>query len=747
MAIDTQIITGRLSEPDGDPITSGSVRFTLSRYDATDNGVIAASRKIEAELQADGSIALELWPNTEGRRGTTYLVELISERGYVVETYGRIQVGEDGPYSLAGLLREELPPATTSYWSTLTQAQYDAAIEAVELSQAWAEGTEPGGTGTKSAQEHAADAGNQATAAATSAAQAALYDGPKFNTIALMAANDALTDGKQVVVWSGFNGEPETFTYDADSTLTADGALVVDADGMGAGRLISTRTTFATVAEMLADRRAFSVGTKLTAAGFSYDVVSSDEHLTTAGGVKLYVLPDRGVYVANSFDGADIGEKFNKAVAAAKAAATGTGTWLTGIYGVLVEPGTYTQTTAMNVDGVKNMAFFAYGATFVVPSAAITSLTVANSYRPVFAGFSFDFRNNNAAEQVISLTGGCAYPIFRDFGIQANSTLSTFAAIRAVQSDDTIRDTGNFWITFDNLWVRKFTSGDTGSIPIGIDLQGSQNAFRLINSKLATVTTGVMVRNQSATSGVANDVKISLTTFETFTNAVTYQTAIITDSVPGGAITDCRFEAGSYVLTMTGFATSPASPVVISGSTIISSVTGYVSAGSDFWWNSLDMSWTPSVSPRMVSGGTTYIGNVSGGTLPTMAVFARQPANGGSIVLRRNDGTVDGKISQRPGGGMLLDGGTVGLVSFTQVNSISGNGTQGTNLRGVVFPSSGTTFAVTLAGTEPDAAYNVILQGSQDRNYWVTGRTTTGFTINTGSAWSSADAVTWLIIR
>lgn len=318
MAIDTQIITGRLSEPDGDPITTGSVRFTLSRYDATDNGVIAASRKVEAPLEADGSIALELWPNTLGLRGTSYVVELISERGYSVEVYGRIQIGEAGPYTLADLLRTDAPPAGNTFWSSLTEAEYndkiaemdakaaeaaqsaadaeasadrvdlgalDAAITetgnnrtqtgldrvatgqdktaaagSAALSQAWAEGTEPGGPGTKSAQEHAADAAGSETAAATSAAQAALYDGVWLDDVQTLIADETLSYGP-------------------------------GASGVSEGDYVRTR-----------------------AEGFSYQVAASgatDHHLTTAGGVKLYVLPGAdGAYSlaafgANGFDGSD----------------------------------------------------------------------------------------------------------------------------------------------------------------------------------------------------------------------------------------------------------------------------------------------------------------------------------------------------------------------------------------------------------------------------------------------------------
>lgn len=56
-----------------------------------------------------------------------------------------------------------------------------------EQSHAWAEGVEPGGAATKSAKDHSLDAGQRADAAADSAVQAALYDGPKVDTFAELA--------------------------------------------------------------------------------------------------------------------------------------------------------------------------------------------------------------------------------------------------------------------------------------------------------------------------------------------------------------------------------------------------------------------------------------------------------------------------------------------------------------------------------------------------------------------------------
>lgn len=110
------------------------------------------------------------------------------------------------------------------------------------------------------------------------------FAGPKFDTIALMAAFDSADDGDNVVVWSGFNGEPETFTYDADSVLTADGALVVDATGMGAGRYISKRTEFASFADLQQDERVHADGTLLKADGRLFEFAATGGEYVTAGG-------------------------------------------------------------------------------------------------------------------------------------------------------------------------------------------------------------------------------------------------------------------------------------------------------------------------------------------------------------------------------------------------------------------------------------------------------------------------------
>lgn len=117
-----------------------------------------------------------------------------------------------------------------------------------------------------------------------------------FADIATMAASEALSDGQAYTVTTAANGQPETFTYNAASTATSDGALIVTATGMGVGRLVSKRTVYATVAEMLADNRTFADGVNLMAGGYPYITVSASPHLTLAGGQEVQHVAVNNTY-------------------------------------------------------------------------------------------------------------------------------------------------------------------------------------------------------------------------------------------------------------------------------------------------------------------------------------------------------------------------------------------------------------------------------------------------------------------
>ena len=123
--------------------------------------------------------------------------------------------------------------------------------------------------------------------------------GDFFGSFETLAIKDDLIDQRSYTVASAFNGEPETFRYDATSTLAADGALIVDAVGMGVGRIVSTRRVYTTVQNAVDDTRPIVDGTAIEAESFSYRADS-----TASGGfiensatppVKLKALPVNGI--------------------------------------------------------------------------------------------------------------------------------------------------------------------------------------------------------------------------------------------------------------------------------------------------------------------------------------------------------------------------------------------------------------------------------------------------------------------
>ena len=272
MALTTSTITGRVPLPTDEVLQYAELTFALSGLDTQGadvlpGGIIKRVTLVNSELPA----GFKLWRNTSGLRGTHYRVLVrwkVKDRDGIRDQYadlGIVQVGADASYTLAALLNYAVPSAPASFWSSITQAEYDAVMQARDD-------------------------------AAASAVAAALYDGPRFGTIALMQAGTGFADGKFVRVDTGANGEQEGFVYDAASTLTADGALIVDATGMGVGRLISTRTVFNDQSELDNDVRDHDEGIYIHVRGRKVYVVAPtsalDHHVLLASGVKLYVVRD-----------------------------------------------------------------------------------------------------------------------------------------------------------------------------------------------------------------------------------------------------------------------------------------------------------------------------------------------------------------------------------------------------------------------------------------------------------------------
>ena len=187
MALTTSTITGRVPLPTDEVLQYAELTFALSGLDTQGadvlpGGIIKRVTLVNSELPA----GFKLWRNTSGLRGTHYRVLArwtVKDRDGVRDQYadlGIVQVGASASYTLASLINSSVPAAIGTFWSSITQAQYDEAIGALDatiaakdaalgsagdasnaaaLSQAWAESaTAPGSPGTKSSKSWAADA-------------------------------------------------------------------------------------------------------------------------------------------------------------------------------------------------------------------------------------------------------------------------------------------------------------------------------------------------------------------------------------------------------------------------------------------------------------------------------------------------------------------------------------------------------------------------------------------------------------
>lgn len=179
MALSKSLITGRVPLPTDENLQFAELTFALSGTDTEGADVLPGGiSKRVAMIDSDIPPGFDLWQNTAGLHGTHYRVLArwtVKDRDGVRDQYadlGIIQVGASASYTLADLINTSVPAAIGTFWSAITQAQYDEVIAA-------------------------------AASAAAAASTAALYDGPKFNTSQTMLASTnlayAAAPGKTVV--------------------------------------------------------------------------------------------------------------------------------------------------------------------------------------------------------------------------------------------------------------------------------------------------------------------------------------------------------------------------------------------------------------------------------------------------------------------------------------------------------------------------------------------------------------------
>jgi hypothetical protein len=164
-----------------------------------------------------------------------------------------------------------------------------------------------------------------------------------------------------------------------------------------------TPAYFTDVAALLADTRSWPTGQILNTReeGFAYEVVTSGQHVTTAGGVKLIVLPDQdGAYCINAFSttvNPTVIEAAIAAVAAAAASETFTSFAAQSSIDLIFRPGEYTIDSQIDVAGSSlnyNLRCSGGRATFVGANPSVNKCFVFGAVRNItfenlnFIGFT-----------------------------------------------------------------------------------------------------------------------------------------------------------------------------------------------------------------------------------------------------------------------------------------------------------------------------------------------------------------------
>ncbi|MER9217881.1 hypothetical protein NKI48_02950 [Mesorhizobium sp. M0644] len=511
-----------------------------------------------------------------------------------------------------------------------------------------------------------------------------------------------------------------------------------------------------------------TIGDKAGYIGWKF---SSDEpghlgKLYTQNNRWFEVMPNgMGMINALSMPGAGLGAWFNAARdAVLDMRESPVTSWFSNCRGIVIPPGLYDLDRAMELIACPNAYVYGRGAEIRNLGESFAGFKMINSPLAIIEGLKLNFRNNNMANEAFHIAGQNSWITLKDCGVQANSSNPLFAAARMQQGDvngirdgdaiDSGRNYGNFWVKWERFWTRTYSGGDLNRIPIGIDVQGCQNALRVNDCAFGNATTGILVHNQNSSlfSGGPNDIQIHQTAFEGGTGSAF---KMIADggaslSMSGGSMSQCRFEAIGAVAEVVGLSVSPQAPMTLVGNEVISSVPLYI-IGDQNNFNVLDSIWTPAVSPRFLTRNGFQLPAFSGNLKAVLRLGPKGASDGGSIALERTDGvTIDGKLSQRSGGGMDIDGGTVGIVRAKDLRGLSGSTTHSANLRGTVAePASGTTVAVTFANAEPDASYFILLQAPDGRDLWVTAasKTTAGFEISTTAAFAAGGNIVWMLIR
>jgi hypothetical protein len=347
---------------------------------------------------------------------------------------------------------------------------------------------------------------------------------------------------------------------------------------------------------------------------------------------------------------------------------------------------------------------------------------------------------------------GAGLVTINEVSVAVSSSLPAgYAAFRMENLTASDPGTGCFWNTIERCVVRPW-AGAEGFCDFGVELIGAANATTLRQNTFSGSNTHVILKPHVGQTYVANSVNIDGNFFEAPSTSTAIE-IVGTNSggfyhVSGTRITNNRFETLLNAVVLSGTGSTVQLPTYMSGNYADTAVTNYLVNSLNIPVIMLDAAIVGSpMGPGRFRNAEGFEFRNEISAFDTLVV--RGPNTGSGLAIHNPSGVRYGRWAQRASFGTLLTGrqsGPYAPIILSVIGGISSTDTDAVNLAGVTTFATAATKAVTLPIAEADAAYNIYVTGDVNETFWVTNKTTTGFTINSSNA-TSAAVVSWLLIR
>lgn len=401
-------------------------------------------------------------------------------------------------------------------------------------------------------------------------------------------------------------------------------------------------------------------------------------------------------------------------------------------------------------NGERTFIISAYGAEITSATGAV--FEIRGGWAPnrtcVIEGLTINHRSNTTASHGIRLIGA-SLTTLRDIVVVVNGGLpAQYAAFQLENANPADVDSGCFWNLIERCGVRPW-SGSDGNCDYGIRLLGTSNATVISKCILGGSNTHLHIGPHSGQQPASNATVVDQTFFEgpTSSTGIELNSLAPIYHVTGTRITNCRFEALDTAIKLTGSGTTVQLPTFMAGNYADTSVANYFVNPLNIPVVSLDSAIVGAAMPPFTLHNQRGM-VVRNDNASFDALSIRGAANGRGLTLQRANGLLLARWALRPSLGSSLSGNDLNHPIFVSaLGGISATATECQNVGGTKALVGGTA-TVTFPGylTEVDANYRIQLTGNAAENFYVTGKSATGFTINSSNGSSTAQ-VDWFMYR